>query len=354
MSYKVLTLKDAEEWNKFLHKLPTEQQDIYFTPEYYSLYQNNGDGEALCFVYEENGNIALYPFLKNSINALGYKLDKEYFDIQGAYGYNGIVSSSKDKLFIYQFHKCFDQFCDENNIVAEFCRFHPLLNNYILAANQMQVFFDRKTVYFDLHKEREELISDFQRTTRKQIRRAKERFGIEVNICNYPLDYIDSFYDIYSQTMDKVKSTPYLYFNKAYFKELFSIPNLVLFQAKMQDVTIAYISSFYSNNFFHGHLGGSQKDYLKSYVNDLLYYEMMLYAKDKGYKYLHVGGGNTSDENNSLLMFKMNFSKSLADFYIGKKVHDQGIYNQVVAQWKENFSESYEHNRVKLLGYREI
>ena len=86
MSYKILTLGEKEEWAKSLEKLPIDQQDIYYTPEYYALYEKNGDGQAICFVFEKDKDIALYPFLINSVNDLGYELDDEYFDIQGAYG----------------------------------------------------------------------------------------------------------------------------------------------------------------------------------------------------------------------------------------------------------------------------
>ena len=72
------------------------------------LYENNGDGKAQCFVFEENDEIALYPFLINSVNELGYDLDNEYFDIQGAYGYNGAVSSSYDEDIIKKFLFCFE------------------------------------------------------------------------------------------------------------------------------------------------------------------------------------------------------------------------------------------------------
>ena len=122
MKFEVLSLKDKKEWSALLSKLPIEQQDIYFTPEYYELYENNGDGKAQCFVFEENDEIALYPFLINSVNELGYDLDNEYFDIQGAYGYNGIVSTTIDKDFINLFSKSFNIFCSNNNIIAEFQR----------------------------------------------------------------------------------------------------------------------------------------------------------------------------------------------------------------------------------------
>ena len=97
--YKVLGLIDSADWNKLLDSLSPDRKDVYFTPDYYSLYQKYGDGEARCFVFEQDGEVVLYPFLINPITTLGYKLDKEYYDIQGAYGYNGIIDSSEDTDF---------------------------------------------------------------------------------------------------------------------------------------------------------------------------------------------------------------------------------------------------------------
>lgn len=99
MNTKILTLDDSLEWSRLLSQFPSERKDVYFTPEYYFLYEAYGDGVATCFVFEKEGEIALYPFLINPITTLGYKLDKEYYDIQGAYGYNGIITSSEDADF---------------------------------------------------------------------------------------------------------------------------------------------------------------------------------------------------------------------------------------------------------------
>ena len=148
---ELLNIDNAFEWSDLLSLLPTDQQDVYFSPEYYALYEQNGDGKAKCFVYEEGDKIVLYPFLINPVNPLGYDLNNEYFDIQGAYGYNGMVTSSKDEGFIARFHESFDQFCQDEHIVAEFSRFHPLLNNQVLASPKMQTFYSRKTVKLDLN-----------------------------------------------------------------------------------------------------------------------------------------------------------------------------------------------------------
>ena len=147
---KVLELKDVNKWKDQLLSLSSYQWDVYYTPEYYSLYQNYGDGEALCCFFDIDGSIAIYPFLKNPILPLGYQLDKEYYDIQGAYGYNGLIASTDESAFIAEFWKEFDAYCQENDIIAEFMRFHPLLNNQRWASPKMKTSFSRYTVSLDL------------------------------------------------------------------------------------------------------------------------------------------------------------------------------------------------------------
>ena len=104
MGSRILSLQNSAEWNRLIKCLPVDQQDIYFIPGYYELYEKNGDGKVQCFVFEKNGDIALYPFLINSVNELGYNLDQEYYDIQGAYGYNGVISSIRNLDFISSFY----------------------------------------------------------------------------------------------------------------------------------------------------------------------------------------------------------------------------------------------------------
>ena len=62
--YKILKTNQSEEWNNYLNKVPIRQRDIYYTPEYYLLHEIYGDGEALCFIFENEIGLAIYPFLK--------------------------------------------------------------------------------------------------------------------------------------------------------------------------------------------------------------------------------------------------------------------------------------------------
>jgi len=351
-SYEIIDLSGAPKWNDYFKKLPIDQQDTYYTPEYYKLYEELGDGKARCFIYRKDRSIAIYPFLINSVNELGYDLDKEYYDIQGAYGYNGVVTNNYSDSFSLGFHESFKQYCIDFNIIAEFTRFHPLLNNKSFSESYIEVIFDRKTMYVDLNNEFVEIFRNFQTTTRKQIRRAQNRYNIDVKYITKDESALNTFVDIYSETMKRINSAPYLYFNKTYFKTLFENPNNYCFIAYYKNKPIAAIVTLYSNNYIHGHLGGALTNYLFMAPYSLLYSEIIKFGIWKGCRYFHAGGGNTSHSDDSLLNFKANFSKDRGDFYIGKKIHNEKIYNYVINKWENKFQEKIINKRNMLLRYR--
>lgn len=349
---EILSLQENKRWRESTELLPREQQDVYFTPEYYALYEQNGDGKAYCFVYEEEGDIVLYPFLLNSVNRLGYQLDDEYYDIQGAYGYNGIVASNKDEGFIARFHECFDQFCQEHHIAAEFSRFHPLLNNQKLASPKMQTLYSRKTVKLDLTLFEDDIWkTQFSSKNRNVIRKA-EKDGVTIVESQ---DY-DLFREMYDQTMRNVNAEDFYFFPAGYydrFKETFG-DNLILCFAMYEGKPISGSMFMFSKDYAHYHLSGRDKNYYKIAANNVVLWYGIQIAKERGCKWFHFGGGTTGADDDMLLHFKQNFSKENGEFWIGKRIHNQEVYDSIVAQWKERYPESYQANKVKLLGYREI
>ncbi len=355
MQYKILTLADTREWNGLMDKLPSHAQDIYYTPEYYSLYQNYGDGKALCFVFEKDGETALYPFLINSVNRLGYILEKEYFDIQGAYGYNGLISSTNSPSFVHEFYKAFDLFCSTKNIVAEFARFHPIIENHRFSNENMTVRFDRNTVYLDLSPNIETIWEkSYSANNRNMIRKALKN-NIRISVGSTKEDYL-GFYRIYVETMKNVSSASYLYFNEDYFmgfmKNLLDKHHLIL--AKHDNEIIGGMILMVHKDYAHYHLSGRRKDFGKFALNNLFLDFAIKLAKKSGCKFFHFGGGNSTDAKDSLLRFKSNFSKGKAGFYIGKKVHDQKIYENVMDQWKSKHTNLHGQHTHKVLVYREV
>lgn len=337
-------------WAEYLLRLKKSQRDVYFTPEYYSLYENYGDGEAFCFVFEKDGDVVLYPFLMNSITPLGYKLDKEYYDIQGAYGYNGIITSTDSKDFIDSFWTAFDAWCQENDVVAEFTRFHPLLNNQILASPNMKTFYSRHTVALDLSDD-DIWMHQISSKNRNMIRKA-EKEGVQI----VESDDYETFRKLYDGTMTDLHAEDFYFFPKNYYDEYKRTfkGNSMLCLAMYNGKAIAGSMFMFSDDYAHYHLSARDREYSRYAANNLILWYGIQKAKERGCKWLHFGGGTTGEDDDSLLKFKKEFSKTLCEFWIGKRVHNQEIYNQIVEQWKNKYPDSYEKNHVKLLGYREI
>ena len=152
----------------------------------------------------------------NSINNLGYSLDNEYYDIQGAYGYNGIISSCQNESFINEFYSRFNKYCLENNIVTEFTRFNPILNNYQLSKKYMSVSFNRQTVFVDLTKDISHILSQFSSSTKRSIRKA-EKNNLYCTVNGYKPTEEETFKKLYHSTMSRVGASPYLFFSEEYF-----------------------------------------------------------------------------------------------------------------------------------------
>lgn len=352
MSYRVLGLSEQQEWEKLFYSLPFRHSDVYYMPEYYSLYQNYGDGKALCFVFEKDGELVLYPFLKNPITPLGYELDKEFYDIQGAYGYNGIISSTDNPKFIAEFWKAFDAYCQENDIIAEFDRFHPLLNNQRLASHKMMTFYSRHTVSLDLSLPEDEIWKNQISSKNRNMIRKAEKEGVTIVESE---DY-EAFKQLYDGTMANLHAEDFYFFPQTYYdqyKQTFKDKSMLCL-AMYEGKQIAGSMFMFSEDYAHYHLSGRDREYSRYAANNLILWYAIRKAKERGCKWFHFGGGTTGNEDDSLLKFKKDFSKTVTEFWIGKRVHNQAVYDEIVRQWQTKYPAHYERNKVKLLGYREI
>ncbi|MBI9032087.1 GNAT family N-acetyltransferase [bacterium] len=351
MSYKLLGLKDKVEWNSYLELLPVDQQDVYYAPEYYQLYEEKGDGKAKCFLFKKGDNFLLYPFLINSINDIGYTLNEEYYDIQGCYGLNGPISNTKDKAFIKEFREIFAEHCRTNNVIAEFTRFNPLLGNESLF-NPNEVIYVGETVNVKLDLDFNEVWrKSFSRDIRRIVNKGKDS-GYQANLkllSEASEDEIDEFSKIYFSTLNRNNAERFYYFDKDYIIKMKNLMgDSVLFCSVIyqEQVIAASINPFKGINSY-GFLGGSYREFQKISPFTFMMNAVISKLQCLGIENYFLGGGE-----DSILNYKKNFNKNdLRKYYIGKAIHHKLIYNQVIKQWEDEGFSSTGNN--KLLRYRD-
>lgn len=351
----VLSLKRSESWEAYIFRLPVELQEVYYTPAYYRLYEEGGCGQALCFVYEEDDKLALYPFFLNSVNALGYKLDKQYYDVQGAYGYNGIVGNCREEAFLAGLAASWLDWCRQRNVIAEFIRFNPVLRNEHLCTwcepvEALDNVLLRLTDYEDIWS------NSYDRSVRNAVRRASQN-GLEFLACSGAEitagDY-RAFVDLYIQTMVRNHADPFYLFSEQYFTGLWNLlqDHLLLVSARHQGRLVSADLYLHNGITLYGFLSGTHNDYYQLKPGTFLRDETIKYAIRKGFSCYSIGGG--LKRNDSIYRFKKSFStKTESTFYIGKKIHDQVVYDEVIRQWGTRLGEESGHYAGKLLRYRD-
>lgn len=308
------------------------KKDIYFEENYGELYEEIENGKAKIFSYEdENGKIT-NQFL---IREIPYKINGvTYFDIVTPYGYGGPIIeyciNNKENELVEAFEKKFKEYSIKNNIVSEFVRFHPILNNVEFFKEKYNSQCIRKTLGTNLKDFEDPIASEFSKSCRKNIRQAINK-GITYKITESPND-LKKFKEIYYSTMDRNHATDYYYFEEEYFSKILKKfrENIILVEAIFEEKTIASGLYFVYNNTIHIHLSGTLSQYLFLSPAYILRYAVTKWGKEKGYELIHHGGGRTNDEKDTLFTFKKGFAKNTEfDFYIGKKIWNEEIYDKL-------------------------
>jgi len=325
--------------------------DVYFTPQYCKIWEDYGDGKTQAFLYESSLGKILYPYL---VRKIGYiKSNINYFDISTPYGYGGPVlleyKENEIPSLVKEFRAEFNTYAYKKRIVSEFIRFHPVYKNYNFYINSdIECKFVRNTIEINLENEPEKILKAMSSNTRRNINKGI-RSALNVQIYSKPsLENIQKFYEIYLETMKRLKASDYYIFSLEFILDTFQLlkDNAEIAFVFYDDKIISSFIFLLSNKLVHYHLGGSVNQYLAYRPNNLMFYKAALRYKKMGKRYFHLGGGYSG--NDSLFKFKKGFNKNgLLDFYIGIKINNKDIYEKLAKEWKikneleENFKSDF-------------
>jgi hypothetical protein len=328
LDLQVITINRTEQWDRIVKSF--KKHDVYYLSGYVKAFQLHGDGEPLLF-YFDNGNtrainVVIKKDISKDIHFIGKLDENKYFDLITPYGYGGFLIEGTDHNLL---REQYIKWCKDNNIINEFVRFHPLINNATNSADIYEMVLLGSTVCMDITNI-DKIWYTLSSKNRHMIRKAqKSNLHVYWGRDEWLLE---EFIDIYNSTMDKNNANEYYYFKRSFYKSILHDlkNNAVYFYVKLNDEIISMAIIIFCNNKMHYHLSASKKQFQHLAPTNLLLYEAACWGSENGYKEFHLGGGRGTKQD-SLYLFKKAFNKqSDKEFFIGKAIFNEEVYNNLL------------------------
>ncbi|MBQ7828767.1 MAG: peptidoglycan bridge formation glycyltransferase FemA/FemB family protein [Clostridia bacterium] len=330
MSLYVYTTEQSNKWDEIVRSF--KSHDVYYLSGYVKAFQVHGDGQPLLFYYEGKDIRGINVVMQRDIAEDTYFGDKisrgTFFDFITPYGYGGWLiegEGNKEPLF-----EEYEQWCRTHNVVSEFVRYHPVLNNAEMSKPFYDVIALGKTIAMDLSSP-DIIFQNLTSQNRNKFRKA-QKSGINIYRGHYPEIY-KIFKEIYNQTMDSDHAKAYYYFGDEFYESIINdlSDEAQIFWAELDGKIIAASIMIAANGYMNYHLSGSLREYQNLAPTNLLIYKAAIWGSLNGYKSLHLGGGVGSKED-SLYLFKSGFNRNdTKQFSIGKKIYLNDVYDDLVS-----------------------
>lgn len=318
-------------WVQTLQEL---NHDVYHLPEYVYLDSQRTLSIPQAILIREEDKLFFLPYLLRRCDDLvGDNLaTSESFDVVSPYGYPGMLlnqSAASSPAFLELALNQLISIFRDTQICSAFFRLHPLLNpdfHKIYSADICQV--TGETVSVDLHLSEEEIWSQTRSDHRKDINRLK-RAELVVKIVPFEL-YINEFIAMYQETMARAGAAQIYYFDYDFFASLLTLGeklHLGIVESDGQMACGCLITE--CDGIVQTYLGGTKQQFLKQSPDKLLFDYVRFWAKKRGNKVFHLGGGVGSSKD-GVYNFKAGFSKRRHNFLTMRIVTDEEKYRLLV------------------------
>jgi hypothetical protein len=205
-------------------------------------------------------------------------------------------------------------------VVSEFVRLHPLRGNAAYAGDDMTVRRVQEMVVLEVDADDQELVRRMVPQARNKLRKSG-RAGVQVA----PSRDLERFFGVYTDAMHELGADRSYLFPREYFLALDALGDGLL----MLDAGAAASLFLCGNGAMHYFLSASSTEGRRSAAANLIIYEAMRIARDRGLSLLNLGGGLR--DGDALHAFKCSFGPGRADYAVGSAVHDDGAYRQLSA-----------------------
>jgi GNAT acetyltransferase-like protein len=321
---------DDPQWREALGRLC---HDFYHLPEYVRLDAEWNRAQPRAFLARSGDEELFIPYLLRRCDSLfsDAGVGDKVYDVVSPYGYPGLLLSDAARAspgFARQAIHRLSETLREMGVCSAFFRMHPLLSDG-LSELFPDGFFTAAgaTVAMDLTVDDRELWKGIRGGHQWTIKKCK-KLGFVPRMVSLR-EYMERVMEIYWETMDRVRAKDSYYFGREYFARLGEMPGQVhccVVESERQQVAACIF--FECGGIVQAHLGGTKSEFLNRSPFHLLLYSAAGWAKSRGNRYLHIGGG-VGGSNDRLLQFKRGFSQLLFPFSTLRLITDEGKYRDL-------------------------
>ena len=303
--------------------------DVYHLPEFHEVFRST-NVKPFLYVWHEGASIAALPMLVQSVADVPGLAAFEENDAASVYGYAGPVTnlSITDPQavgFRQRFQAGLRAALRDLNVVSLFVRSNPFIPAMWLMRGDADLVTPGQVVAMDLTLDQDALVKQFSKRVQRDLNKARSS-----NVCVREIPFgsgIDDFMSVYNATMRRKSARQCYFFSKDYYSKLSTLMDdrVKLFVAtRHQQIDAAAIFLMHENN-MHYHLGGTRRDALPFCGIKLILTQAGRWGRENGYRWLNLGGGVNST-NDSLMEFKLGFSKITFDYQLASLVVDHDRY----------------------------
>ena len=310
--------------------LSRTDHDLYHTSRYHRMWEHAG--EPYLAVCGDEDRFLAWPFLLSPIDAGQRRNGTEWLDVTAVYGYGGPVARNcepGDEFTVRAFEAIAREW-RSLGVVSAFTRFNPLLENHrwVAPASGFPGLWPiGDTVSLDLRLSNEEVQSGYRRTVRQQVRHARANGLVSFTDENW--NHLDGFVRLLHQTMDRNRAAAEFYLPAEFFRQLRGFFPRGLFLRVVSCGPYPESAGVFLEyrGIMHTLYIGNSSEAACCHATKLLIDDAQQWARERGARVLHLGGGRGARNDDSLFYFKSGFSHRRHPFYVGGWVLDPARYN---------------------------
>lgn len=283
--------------------------DVYFRRDFVALYAAPDRIDAL--------ELPTYRHLAALRPVPGTALE----DLETPYGYGGPIAPDAS---------AFDAGLDawrrrQAGRICEFLRLYPFIATERVSDRFDEFRFNRDTVVVDLRISTADRLAWYSQSTRRFLRKAQKAFRIR----RLGSDEHETFRRCYEAGLQRSQATTRYYFTQEQHRQCLAAPWATAFVLEAEGEAVGAALFLSSRRLAHYHLAGLTDAGIANHGLYLLLDHAFNHFAAQGQYWMHLGGGRSTDPEDSLLQFKRRFSDATIPFHTGALIFDRPAFERL-------------------------